>query len=108
MIRHRNFAIGTATEFDLISGGRNGKIFWMKGISFPTRVLKFKQLLAKHNDSLGESLLQDSELCEGIWVPDSSASGSSKWTHSINPREKLFDARTPGQGVPPVFHATAL
>ena len=81
---------------DLISGGRNGKIFWMKGISFPTRVLKFKQLLAKHNDSLGESLLQDSELCEEVFgcLTALQADLQSGLIPSTA-REKLFDALAP-------------
>ena len=44
---------------DLVSGGKNGQIFWMRGIGLSNRVADFKELLKSHTDNLGERLSAD-------------------------------------------------
>ncbi len=41
---------------DLISGGRNGQVFFMRGVGFPSRVRELQSLLAKHKNNLGKTL----------------------------------------------------
>ncbi|MDA9778369.1 VCBS repeat-containing protein [Rubripirellula sp.] len=41
---------------DLLSGGNNGQLFWMKGIGFPSRVARIKELLKQYGADLGEQL----------------------------------------------------
>ena len=52
---------------DLISGGKNGQIFWMKGIGYPSRVNTLKNLLAKHNQNLGRTLLDNDDIRQEIF-----------------------------------------
>lgn len=52
---------------DLISGGKNGQIFMMKGIGFPSRITRFKNLLAKHNPNLGKAIEESNELREELF-----------------------------------------
>lgn len=47
---------------DLISGGKNGRLFFMRGVGFPERVKSFQHLLAQHADGLGQTLRDDSEV----------------------------------------------
>ncbi|MCP4855585.1 MAG: VCBS repeat-containing protein [Fuerstiella sp.] len=44
---------------DLISGGRNGRLFFMRGIGFPSRVESFQKLLDQHASDLGKVLRDD-------------------------------------------------
>jgi hypothetical protein len=41
---------------DLISGGKNGRLFFMRGIGFPSRVESFQNLLAQHSKDFGKVL----------------------------------------------------
>ena len=52
---------------DLISGGKNGQIFWMKGIGYPSRVNTLKTLLAKHNQNLGRTLFDNDDIRQEIF-----------------------------------------
>lgn len=51
---------------DLISGGKNGKLFWMKGIGFPSRIERLEQLLAEHSKDLGKTLKENDQVREEI------------------------------------------
>ena len=51
---------------DLISGGKNGQLFWMKGIGFPSRITRLKTLLAQHNQDLGKTLQENDPVREEI------------------------------------------
>lgn len=51
---------------DLISGGKNGKLFWMKGIGFPSRITRFEQLLAEHSKDLGKTLKDNDQVRQEI------------------------------------------
>ena len=44
---------------DLISGGKNGRLFFMRGIGFPSRVESFHELLAQHAEDFGKVLRDD-------------------------------------------------
>jgi len=44
---------------DLISGGKNGRLFFMRGIGFPSRVESFQILLAQHPKDFGKVLRDD-------------------------------------------------
>jgi hypothetical protein len=44
---------------DLISGGKNGQLFFMRGVGFPSRVESFQKVLAQHAKSLGQVLRDD-------------------------------------------------
>ncbi len=44
---------------DLISGGKNGRLFFMRGIGFPSRVESFQNLLAQHSQDFGTVLRDD-------------------------------------------------
>ncbi len=44
---------------DLVSGGKNGRLFFMKGIGFPSRVNSFQRLMAQHEENLGPVLRED-------------------------------------------------
>lgn len=44
---------------DLISGGKNGRLFFMRGIGFPSRVESFQELLAQHEKEFGKVLRDD-------------------------------------------------
>lgn len=52
---------------DLISGGKNGQIFWMKGIGFPSRLQTFQNLLAEYKTNLGQKLQEDSTVRDAIF-----------------------------------------
>ena len=47
---------------DLISGGKNGRLFFMRGVGFPVRVESFKKLLARHAGSFGQTLRDDEDV----------------------------------------------
>lgn len=44
---------------DLISGGKNGRLFFMRGIGFPSRVESFQSLLAQNSQDFGQVLRDD-------------------------------------------------
>ena len=44
---------------DLISGGKNGRLYFMRGVGFPSRVESFQSLLAQHAKNLGKVLRDD-------------------------------------------------
>ncbi|MDC0274423.1 FG-GAP-like repeat-containing protein [Planctomycetaceae bacterium] len=44
---------------DLISGGKNGRLFFMRGIGFSSRVETFQNLLAQHSKDFGKVLRDD-------------------------------------------------
>lgn len=44
---------------DLISGGKNGRIFLMRGIGYSSRLQVFEELLSRHADNLGTVLKDD-------------------------------------------------
>ena len=44
---------------DLISGGKNGRLFFMRGVGFPVRVESFQSLLKQHAKDLGNVLRDD-------------------------------------------------
>jgi len=44
---------------DLISGGKNGRLFFMRGIGFPVRVESFQSLLKQHAKDFGKVLRDD-------------------------------------------------
>lgn len=44
---------------DLISGGKNGRLFFMRGVGFPVRVESFHNLLKQHAKDLGNVLRDD-------------------------------------------------
>ena len=52
---------------DLISGGKNGQLFWMKGIGFPSRIARLKTLLAQHSQDLGKTLQDNDQVREEIF-----------------------------------------
>jgi hypothetical protein len=52
---------------DLISGGKNGRIFFMRGVGFATRVQTLELLLAKHVTQLGEVLRDEEEVREQVF-----------------------------------------
>ena len=52
---------------DLISGGKNGQIFWMKGIGFPSRIATLKKLLAQHDKNLGRTLKENDQTRQEIF-----------------------------------------
>lgn len=52
---------------DLISGGKNGQLFFMKGVGFPTRVATLASLFKKHAHNLGRILLEDTEIRQQIF-----------------------------------------
>ncbi len=47
---------------DLISGGKNGRLFFMRGVGFPERVKSFQVLLDQHADRLGQTLRDDADV----------------------------------------------
>jgi len=47
---------------DLISGGKNGRLFFMRGVGFAARVEEFHNVLAQHAQNLGKDLNDDAEL----------------------------------------------
>ena len=49
---------------DLISGGKNGRLFFMKGIGFASRVESFQSLLAQHAHDFGK-VLRDNATVRG-------------------------------------------
>ncbi|MDG2220298.1 MAG: VCBS repeat-containing protein, partial [Rubripirellula sp.] len=44
---------------DLISGGKNGRLFFMKGVGYASRVKTFETLLTQHASQLGKILRED-------------------------------------------------
>jgi hypothetical protein len=44
---------------DLLSGGKNGQLFFMRGVGFSSRVESFQKLLAEHSKNLGQVLRDD-------------------------------------------------
>ena len=78
---------------DLISGGKNGQIFWMKGIGFPSRIQTFKNLLAKHKTNLGKTLQENASVREAMF--GSLAALQSDLRSNLIPaeaRQGLFDS----------------
>ena len=72
---------------DLVSGGANGQVFWMRGVGVTGRIAKLKTLLEAHADDLGKQLSKDdvlrkqlfgllvsmqSDLASGLLTPESS------------------------------------
>ncbi len=47
---------------DLVSGGKNGQLFFMRGVGFPERVKSFQNLLVQHTDDLGQTLRDDDDM----------------------------------------------
>ncbi len=52
---------------DLISGGKNGQLFWMKGIGFPSRIKRFKELLSQHKNDLGKTLQENDQVRQEVF-----------------------------------------
>ena len=81
---------------DLISGGKNGQVFWMRGIGLSTRVALFKDSLKQNANNLGNRLSKDSELRQQIF--GSLASLQSDLASGLIPpasAEKLFAELAP-------------
>ena len=47
---------------DLISGGKNGRLFFMRGVGFPERVASFRNQLTQHAARLGQTLQDDEDV----------------------------------------------
>ncbi|MEO1996675.1 MAG: VCBS repeat-containing protein, partial [Planctomycetaceae bacterium] len=52
---------------DLISGGKNGRLFLMRGIGFASRVDSFQRLLAQHAQKLGMVLSNDTAIRQRLF-----------------------------------------
>ena len=52
---------------DLISGGKNGQLFWMKGIGFPSRITRLKALLAQHKRDLSKTLQENDQIRQEVF-----------------------------------------
>lgn len=52
---------------DLISGGKNGRLFFMRGVGFPSRVGAFRRLLVQHEKNLGKVLRDDAAVRQQIF-----------------------------------------
>ncbi len=52
---------------DLVSGGANGQVFWMRGIGVTARVSKLKTIFETYANDLGEQLNNDPDLREQIF-----------------------------------------
>lgn len=52
---------------DLISGGKNGRLFFMRGVGFPSRVESFRRLLVEHEKNLGKTLRDDAAVRQQIF-----------------------------------------
>ena len=81
---------------DLISGGKNGQVFWMRGIGLSSRVAQFKDLLKTNADKLGERLSVDDDFRKQVF--GLLASMQSDLAGGLIPREaaaKLFSDLAP-------------
>ncbi len=47
---------------DLLSGGKTGQLFFMRGVGFSSRVESFQKLLAQHSENLGQVLRDDTTI----------------------------------------------
>lgn len=52
---------------DLISGGKNGRIFFMRGVGFSTRLRSFQEALSRHGEHLATVLHSDPGVRETIF-----------------------------------------
>ncbi len=81
---------------DLISGGKNGQIFWMKGIGFPTRITRLRTLLAQHEKDLGKTLQASDQLREEIFGCLTAIQADLRsGLVSATAREELFSSLAP-------------
>lgn len=81
---------------DLVSGGKNGQVFWMRGIGLPSRVTQLKDLLKTNADKLGEQLSADDDFRKQVF--GLLASLQSDLAGGLIPREaaaKLFSDLAP-------------
>ena len=81
---------------DLISGGKNGQLFFMRGIGFPSRVESFQNLLAQHSKDLGKFLRDDAAVRRQVF--GSLASLQADLAGGLIPRssrEQLFQKLAP-------------
>ena len=81
---------------DLISGGNNGQLFWMKGIGFPSRVTRLKALLAEYHQDFGRALKEkDSVRNEIFGCLTSIQADLQSDLVSDTAREKIFSSLAP-------------
>ena len=52
----------TAGTIDLISGGKNGRLFMLEGVGFRDHLQAFSELLERYRESLGSTLRDDPEV----------------------------------------------
>ena len=52
---------------DLLSGGKNGKLFFMRGVGFGSRVQSFHHSLQTHAENLGQVLRQDADVRQQLF-----------------------------------------
>jgi hypothetical protein len=81
---------------DLISGGKNGRLFFMRGVGFPSRVESFQELLAQHAKNLGKVLRDDPAVRRQVF--GSLASLQADLAGGLIPRssrEQLFQKLAP-------------
>ncbi len=81
---------------DLVSGGKNGQVFWMRGVGLSSRVTQFKKLLKSNAVDLGQRLSDDNDLRKQMF--GLLASMQSDLAGGLIPREaaaKLFSDLAP-------------
>ena len=81
---------------DLISGGNNGRLYWMQGIGFPSRVKRLKELLAQNSQHLGKTLKENDSVREEMFGCLTSIQADLRSDLvSAAAREKLFTSLSP-------------
>ena len=81
---------------DLISGGKNGRLFFMRGVGFPSRVESFQSLLVQHEKNLGKVFRDDAAVRRQVF--GSLASLQADLAGGLIPRssrEQLFQKLAP-------------
>ena len=81
---------------DLISGGKNGRLFFMKGVGIATRVKTLENLLSKHAPQLGKTLRDDVAVRKQIFgVLAALQADLAGGLVSNSQREQLFENLAP-------------
>ena len=81
---------------DLLSGGKRGQLFFMRGVGFSSRVESFQELLAQHSKNLGQVLRDDAAVRRQIF--GSLAALQADLAGGLIPRssrEQLFEKLAP-------------
>jgi hypothetical protein len=81
---------------DLISGGKNGRLFFMRGIGFSSRVESFQNLLTQHSKDFGNVLRDDAAVRQqGFGALASLQADLAGGLIPLASREQLFKQLSP-------------